>query len=92
MRRKHPKRNLGKEGEMNDKIILKVKSGAVIDVYATGPVQMTVVDLDMMEPGDTQEKRMKKTVFHMPLDGIIAPEEVDRFIKDMALSEYLAQR
>jgi hypothetical protein len=35
---------------------------------------------------------MKKTVFHMPLDGIIAPEEVDRFIEDMASSEYLAQR
>jgi hypothetical protein len=74
---------------MSEKIVLKVKSGAVIDVYATGPVQMTVVDLDMMEPGDTEEGRMKKTVFHMPLDGIIAPDEVDRFIKDMAIKECL---
>jgi hypothetical protein len=32
---------------------------------------------------------MRKTVFHMPLDGIIAPDDVDRFIKDMAIKEGL---
>lgn len=45
---------------MNDQIILKVKSGAVIDVYATRPIQTTVVDVDMIEPGDSEEGRMKK--------------------------------
>lgn len=72
---------------MSDQIILKVKSGAVIDAYATGPVQMTVVDLDMIEPGDTENSRIKKSVFALPLDGIISPEEVDRFIKDLAMNE-----
>lgn len=72
---------------MSDQIILKVKSGAVIDAYATRPVQMTVVDVDMVEPGDTAEGRMKKTVFDLPLDRIIAKEEVDQFIKDLAMNE-----
>lgn len=72
---------------MSDQIILKVKSGAVIDAYATGPVQMTVVDVDMVEPGDTEDGRMKKMVFALPLDAIITREEVDQFIKDMAMSE-----
>lgn len=72
---------------MSNQIVLKVKSGAVIDAYATRPVRMTVVDVDMMEPGDTEEERMKKTVFDLPLDGIIDAEEIDRFIKDMALNE-----
>jgi len=71
---------------MSNEIILTVKSGAVIDVYATRPIQMTVVDLDMIEPGDTDDMKMKKSVFHVSLDGIIASEEVDRFIKDLALS------
>jgi hypothetical protein len=77
---------------MSDQIIVKVKSGAVIDAYATGPVQMTVVDVDMLEPGDSEEARMKKSVFDVPLDGIIGEEDVDQFIKDMALSESLAER
>jgi hypothetical protein len=74
-------------GAMIDQIVLKVKSGAVIDAYATGPVHMTVVDVDMVEPGDSEEERMKKSVFNMPLDGIIGREEVDQFIKDIASSE-----
>ncbi len=77
---------------MSNQIILKVKSGAVIDAYATRPVQMTVVDVDMVEPGDTEEERMKKTVFDLPLDGIIDAEEVERFIKNMALNEPLREQ
>lgn len=72
---------------MNNQIILKVKSGAVIDAYATRAVTMTVVDVDMIEPGDTEEERMKKTVFDLPLDGIIDVKDVDLFIKDMAMNE-----
>jgi hypothetical protein len=83
--------DLGKGGTMNNQIILKVKSGAVIDAYATGPVQMTVVDVDMLEPGDSEEVRMKKSVFDMPLDGIIGREDVDQFIKDIALCEALEE-
>jgi hypothetical protein len=86
------KLTLGKGGMMSDQIILKVKSGAVIDAYATGPVQMTVVDVDMVEPGDSEEDRIKKTVFDVPLDGIIAREEVDQIIKDIALSESVEER
>jgi hypothetical protein len=72
---------------MNDQIILKVKSGTVIDAYATKPVQMTVVDVDMIEPGDTEDSRMKKTVFAVPLDGIVAREEVEQLIRDIAMKE-----
>lgn len=72
---------------MSDQIILKVKSGAVIDVYATRPIRMTIVDVDMMEPGDTEEGRMRKTVFEVPVDGIIPAEEVGQCIKDMALRD-----
>jgi hypothetical protein len=53
---------------------------------------MTVVDVDMVEPGDSEEVSMRKSVFDVPLDGIISEEEVDQFIKDMALSESLAER
>jgi hypothetical protein len=72
---------------MSDQVILKVKSGAIIDAYATGPVQMTVVDVDMVEPGDSEEERIRKTVFDVPLDGIIDSHEVDQCIKDIALGE-----
>ncbi len=72
---------------MSNQIVLKVKSGAIIDAYATGPVQMTVVDVDMVEPGDTEEERVKKTVFDLPLDGLIDSEEVDQLVKEMALNE-----
>ncbi len=72
---------------MSNQIVLKVKSGAIIDAYATGPVQMTVVDVDMVEPGDTEEERVKKTVFDLPLDGIIDSGEVDQLVKEMALNE-----
>ncbi len=72
---------------MSSQIILKVKSGAIIDAYATRPVQMTVVDVDMAEPGDTEEERMKKAVFDLPLDGIIDSQELDQYIKEMALNE-----
>lgn len=77
---------------MSNQIILRVKSGAVIDAYATGPVRMTVVDVDMSEPGDSDQDRMRKMVFDLPLDGIIAREEVDQFIKDMALREGVTDR
>jgi lactate dehydrogenase-like 2-hydroxyacid dehydrogenase len=76
---------------MSEQIILKVKSGAVIDAYATGPVQMTVVDVDMMEPEDTEHARMKKTVFALPLDGIICREQVEEFIRSLAMNEPLPE-
>ena len=45
-----------------NQIIIKIESGVVADVYFTEPVNVTIVDHDVIEGGETFEGRMKKAV------------------------------
>jgi hypothetical protein len=40
-------------------VIIKIESGIVADVYFTEPVNVTIVDQDIIKGGDTYETRMK---------------------------------
>lgn len=54
---------LKKERCMNDSIVIKIESGIVAEIFSTSPVQVTVVDYDMIEGGETYELREKKRSF-----------------------------
>ena len=48
------------QGGSMSHIIIKIESGVVADVYATEHVNVTVVDHDVIEGGETFETRMKR--------------------------------
>jgi hypothetical protein len=69
---------------MNE-IIIKIESGVVSDVYFTEPVNVTVVDHDVIEGGETFEERMKKAVFRMTPEHCVRPEDVEQAVRTLAL-------
>ncbi len=68
------------------RIIIKVESGVVAEVYSTEPVSITIVDHDVIEGGETFEDRMKKAVFSMLPEQCIRPEDVDGRVKTLVLA------
>jgi hypothetical protein len=73
------------EGLMNNTIIIKVESGVVAEIYSIGPIQAIIVDYDMIEGGETFERRMKKSVLTMSAEQCITPENVDDVVKTLVL-------
>jgi hypothetical protein len=70
---------------MNNTIVIKIESGVVADIYSTGPVQAIIVDYDMIEGGETFDRRMKKAVLSMTPEHYIKPENIDAVIKTLVL-------
>ncbi len=66
-------------------IIIKVESGVVAEIYHTEPVQVTVVDHDVIEGGETLENRMRKAVLSKTPEYSVRPEEIDRLVTSMVL-------
>ncbi len=66
-------------------IIIKVESGVVADVYSTEPVEVTVVDHDVIEGGETFGERMKKAVMTMTPDRRVHPGEIEETIRSLVL-------
>ncbi len=66
-------------------IIIKIESGVVADVYVTEPVNVTVVDHDVIEGGETFEERMKKAVITMTPGLRIKPEEIEQTVRSLVL-------
>jgi hypothetical protein len=66
-------------------IIIKIESGIVADVFFTEPVNVTIVDHDVIEGGETFEERMKKAVLSMTPDQRIRPEEIEQMVKTLVL-------
>ncbi len=66
-------------------IIIKIESGVVADVYFTEPVNVTIVDHDVIEGGETFDARMKKAVFKMTPDQRVRPEDIDRVVEALVL-------
>jgi hypothetical protein len=66
-------------------IIIKIESGVVADVYFTEPVNVTIVDHDVIEGGETFEGRMKKAVLSMTPEQRVRPEDIDQMIKTLVI-------
>ncbi len=69
---------------MND-IIIKVESGIVADIYFTEPLNVTIVDYDAIEGGETFEDLMKKAVITMTPDTRVGREHIEDVIKSLVL-------
>ena len=66
-------------------IVIKIESGVVADVYCTQPVNITIVDHDVIEGGETFEERMKKAVLTMTPTLRVPPEEIERIVMLLVL-------
>jgi len=64
-------------------IIIKIESGVVADVYYTDPVNVTIVDHDVIEGGETYEARMKKAVLSMTPEQRIRHEDIDQVVETL---------
>ncbi len=68
---------------MNNSIVVKIESGIVADIYATCPLQVTIVDYDMIEGGEPFELRMKKSVLTMAPEQRIRPEHIEELVRSL---------
>ncbi len=66
-------------------IIIKIESGVVADVYFTEPVNVTIVDHDTIEGGETFQERMKKAVLSMIPEQRVQPEDVEQVVRTLVL-------
>jgi predicted metal-dependent phosphoesterase TrpH len=66
-------------------LIIKIESGVVADIYVTEPVNVTIVDHDVIEGGETFESRLKKAVLSMTPDQRIRPDEIEQVVKRLVL-------
>lgn len=76
--------NQPEEKYMNH-IIIKIESGIVADVYSTEPVNVTIVDHDVIEGGETFECRMKKAVLSMAPELRVRPEDIEQVVRTLVL-------
>jgi hypothetical protein len=66
-------------------IIIKIESGVVADVYFTEPFNVTIVDHDVIEGGETFEARMKKAVLSMTPEQRVRAEDVEQAVETLVL-------
>lgn len=66
-------------------IIIKIESGIVAEVYFTKPINVTIVDHDVIEGGDTRETRMKKAVLSMTPDQCFRHEDIEQVVEALVL-------
>jgi hypothetical protein len=66
-------------------LIIKIESGVVADVYFTEPVNVTIVDHDVIEGGESFEGRMKKAVLSMTPDQHVRPEDIKQMVETLVL-------
>ncbi len=70
---------------MNTTIIVKIESGVISDIYASEPVQVIVVDHDVIEGGETFEQRVNRSVSIMLPDKGIRPEDIEATVTALVL-------
>ena len=70
---------------MKNAIIIKIESGIVADVYVTEPMQIVIVDHDMIEGGESFEQRLRKSVFSMRSEKSIIPCQIDALVESLVL-------
>jgi len=72
-------------GEDMNHLIIKIESGVVAAVYSTASVNVTVVDHDVIEGGETYEARMKKAVLSMIPEPRVSPEDMEQLVETLVL-------
>lgn len=70
---------------MSNTIIVKIESGIVSEVYASAPIEVIVVDHDVIEGAETLEQRVRKSVSTMYPDGNIKPEDIQALVTSLVL-------
>jgi hypothetical protein len=70
---------------MENAIIIKIESGVVADIYYTNPLKVVIVDYDMIEGGETFERRVAKAVISMTPEQGVRPEDIDRTVTSLVL-------
>ncbi len=70
---------------MNDTIIVKIESGIISEVYASAPIQVIVVDHDVIEGGETFAQRVARSVSTMEPDKAFEPGEIDALVTSLVL-------
>ncbi len=66
-------------------IVIKIESGVVADIYFTEPIEVTIVDHDVIEGGETFEERMKKAVMTLIPDRHLRPCEIEQAVRSLVL-------
>ena len=66
-------------------IIIKIESGVVADIYFTEPLNVTIVDHDVIEGGETISDRIKKSVIKMTPELRVKPEEIEQTVRSLVL-------
>lgn len=66
-------------------IIIKIESGVVADVYSTEPINVTIVDHDVIEGGETFETRMKKAVISMIPEQRVRHDDIEQLVESLVL-------
>jgi hypothetical protein len=64
-------------------IIIKIESGVVADVYSTAPVRVVVVDHDVIEGGESFERRMEKAVLSMTPEQCVRSDEIPSLVRSL---------
>ena len=70
---------------MHNSIIIKIESGVVSEIYSSAPLQATVVDYDMIEGGETFERRLKKAVLSLTAWRLVKPEQIEPLVRTLVL-------
>ena len=70
---------------MHNSIIIKIESGVVSEIYSSAPLQATIVDYDMIEGGETFERRVKKAVLSMAPEQLVTPEQIEPLVRALVL-------
>lgn len=70
---------------MNNTIIVKIESGVVSEVYASTPIEIIVVDHDVIEGGETLEQRVRKSVSTIYPDNTIRPDDIEALVMSLVL-------
>lgn len=67
-------------------IIIKIESGVVADVYSVDPVQVVIVDYDLIEGDESFTSRVQKAVLSMVPDSYIRHEDIDALVKSLVVA------
>jgi|GEM_PF-2769919 hypothetical protein len=71
---------------MNPTMIVKIESGVVSNIYSTHPVQVLVVDYDMIEGGESAQEKIRKSVHYTTPDSYITPELVYQVVEMLVMA------
>jgi len=64
-------------------LVIKIENGVVADIWHTEPLLVTIVDYDVIEPGDGLEQRMRKAVLSQPSGPLLPADALDALVRSL---------